>query len=226
MSERHSRSWRIRQKLFREPLRRAISKYSVYNRKRKAARIAAFADAEGCKTVLMVGAVGFRPDWPNEGVIERAVMDGRDVVMGINVTDEDVPYPFMKADARDMPFESNFVDLALSNAIIEHVGDESDQRRFINEHTRVARAWVITTPNRWFPIEAHTSAVLRHYSPKWRAKRHQFTRLLSYREFTQMLPPGTKVDGWPWSTTFTAYYSRMPEADAHRRLDGAAEAGS
>src|SRR5215212_914735 len=94
----------------------------------------------------------------------------------------ETPWPFMIADGRDLPFEDQSTDFILANAVVEHVGDEDDQQRFVLEQTRVARAWAITTPNRWFPIESHTSTVLRHWSPRWRAGRSEFTRLLSKRE--------------------------------------------
>jgi hypothetical protein len=88
--------------------------------------------------------------------------------------------------------------------VIEHVGGEVEQRRFVAEHVRVGRDWVITTPNRWFPVESHTSAVLRHWSPRWRDSRPEFTRLLSLREFRDLLPADARVVGRPWSATFTA----------------------
>jgi hypothetical protein len=94
----------------------------------------------------------------------------------------------------------------LSNAVIEHVGGEVDQRAMVAEHCRVGRAWVITTPNRWFPVESHTSVLFKHWSPVWREQRREFTRLLSRREFTSMLPPGTRVLGHRWSPTFTALH--------------------
>ena len=40
--------------------------------------------------------------------------------------------------------------------MIEHVGGEEEQRRFVAEVLRVGRRAFITTPNRWFPIEVHT----------------------------------------------------------------------
>lgn len=130
--------------------------------------------------------------------------------MGINVVEPPgaLDYPFQIADARAMPFADDYVDCALANAVIEHVGDEADQRRFVAEHTRVARVWVITTPNRWFPVESHTAAVFRHWSPSWRAGRPEFTRLLSLREFRELVPREARISGHWWSPTFTAYHAR------------------
>ncbi|MBC7594697.1 MAG: hypothetical protein H7288_12280 [Kineosporiaceae bacterium] len=108
------------------------------------------------------------------------------------------------ADGRDLPFADGRLDWSIANATIEHAGDEYDQRKFISEQTRAARCWIITTPNHWFPVESHTSAVLRHWMPSWRANRSDFTRLLSLGEFKDMMPAVAQVKGKPWSATFTA----------------------
>ena len=79
----------------------------------------------------------------------------------------------------------------------------------------MARSWVITTPNKWFPVESHTSALFAHWFPSWRARQTAFTRLLSRREFANLLPAGAKVAGHWWSPTFTATYSRSPGRDRH-----------
>lgn len=192
----------------RKLLRPAVVRYSVYNRKKKAKSISAFMAAHQVDTILLVGTTGSVDNVAvNEDVVENAVAIGRTVKMGVNIRPVHSPYPFTMASGLDMPFEDGYVDCSLANAIIEHVGDESEQRRFIAEQTRVARTWVITTPNRWFPVESHTSVLFLHWSPAWRAKRHEFTRLLSKREFQQMLPAGATVAGRWWSPTFVAYYS-------------------
>lgn len=189
-------------------VRRAVVWYSIRNRKSKAAAISHWMDEHDCKTVLFVGALGAESTDPNTAIVEDAIAEGRTVKMGINVYPCDTTYPFMVADGRDMPFEDGYVDFALSNAIIEHVGDEGDQRRFVDEQTRVARCWVITTPNKWFPIESHTSVLFAHWFPSWRKDRDEFTRLLSLREFKALLPGGTLVKGRWWSPTFTAYFDQ------------------
>jgi hypothetical protein len=79
-----------------------------------------------------------------------------DTEMGINIESAKTAYPFMIADARDLPFDEDYVDFALANAVIERVGGQADQERMICEMTRVARCWVITPPNLWFPMESHT----------------------------------------------------------------------
>jgi ubiquinone/menaquinone biosynthesis C-methylase UbiE len=74
---------------------------------------------------------------------------------------------YVRADGRDLPFPADSFDVVHSSAVLEHVGNFSDQRKFIHELVRVARRAVfMTTPNRWFPIEFHTVLPLVHWLPK------------------------------------------------------------
>jgi ubiquinone/menaquinone biosynthesis C-methylase UbiE len=119
--------------------------YSVRNRARKAALIQHFMRAYALETVIFVGVAGESPQ-VNEDVLERAVERAGRVVGAFNVYPAKTPWPFVVADARAMPFRDYAADLVISSAIIEHVGDELDQRLFVAEHRRVGRAWVVTTP--------------------------------------------------------------------------------
>ena len=188
-------------------LRRAITAFSVRNRNRKAASIERFIEQTGSRSLLMCGALG-SGTLANEGTVERRIAQRMDSVMAFDVVDlGPQPWPFVVADACRMPVGDGEYDLAVANAVIEHVGDETDQRRLVDEHVRVARHWVITTPNRWFPVESHTATLFRHWSPRWRADRQEFTRLLSRREFRSLLPENARVVGRPWSATFSAFSS-------------------
>lgn len=74
-------------------------------------------------------------------------------------------YPHIRsvqADGRVLPFEDDSFDIAYSNAVIEHVGNNTEQLRFLCELLRVSRAGFLTTPNRLFPIEVHTRLPLLH----------------------------------------------------------------
>jgi Methyltransferase domain len=198
---------------FKEIVGKAVLAYSLHNRHRKAEAILAFLKEQDARNVLLVGAEGDEhagnAKMSHTGIVENRIAANYEIKMGINVQPAITSYPFMIADARDMPFEDDYVDFALANAIIEHVGDEPEQRRMVKEMTRVARTWVITTPNRWFPVESHTHTIFLHWLPSWRKKHEkEFTRLLSSREFRALLPSGAELSGAPWSPTFTARYAR------------------
>ena len=187
-------------------IRRAVLAFSARSRRHKGRSIVHFIEANGLRTGIFVGCGGGAN--PNERIVEDMVAAHVDVRLALDVfaPPSRTAWPFAIADGRQLPLPDKAIDLVLANAVIEHVGGEADQRRFVEEQTRVARAWVITTPNRWFPIESHTSTVLRHWSPAWRASRPEFTRLLSRSEFVGLLPAHARVVGHPWSPTFTAYH--------------------
>jgi len=97
--------------------------YSVRNRNRKATDIDAWLKCHKVRDVLFVGTMGDEhegnADMVNAGIVEKRIAHNYEVKMGINVEPATTSYPFMIADARDMPFEDDYVDFALANAIIE-----------------------------------------------------------------------------------------------------------
>jgi len=70
---------------------------------------------------------------------------------------------FVRGDALAMPFADRSFDLATSWATIEHVGSRDRQKQFVAEVCRVSKRALITTPNRWFPLEFHTVMPLIHW---------------------------------------------------------------
>lgn len=84
--------------------------------------------------------------------------------------ERDIDFPVKAAlsgDACAFGREIGQFDLVLSSATIEHVGDSGRQRRMIDCCLRVARKFVvITTPNRWYPVELHTALPLLHWLPR------------------------------------------------------------
>ncbi len=110
---------------------------------------------------------------------------------------------FVEYPGGRMPFESNTFEWTFSNAVIEHVGDRDDQLRFINELIRVGRKSFFTTPNKYFPVEAHTNTLFRHWWPsyfyKWCSSRGLVwtpinLRLLSYRDLQSLLEDSNAED--------------------------------
>jgi 2-polyprenyl-3-methyl-5-hydroxy-6-metoxy-1,4-benzoquinol methylase len=113
---------------------------------------------------------------------------------------------FQKADGLQLPFADASFDIVHSSAVLEHVGNDGNQRRFIAELARVARRAVfITTPNRWFPVEFHTVLPLVHWLPK-----STFRRLMSGTRYdffareenlnllggSELAAMGKQVAGW------------------------------
>jgi hypothetical protein len=72
--------------------------------------------------------------------------------------------PVYSYDGKHFPFEDRAFDIVHSNAVIEHVGSREAQRQFLSELRRVARSGMITTPNKYFPIETHTLLPLLHWT--------------------------------------------------------------
>jgi hypothetical protein len=64
---------------------------------------------------------------------------------------------------RPLPFADKSFDLAVSNAVLEHVGSHWDQAAFVRDLSRVAKMVFISVPNRYFPIEHHTAIPLLHF---------------------------------------------------------------
>lgn len=119
-------------------------------------------------------------------------------------------FKFLKADARKLPFKDQEFDFAISNSVIEHVGNLTDQKSFAREIQRCAKTFYVQTPNKWFPIEPHFLSIFIHWLPKsaqikmarrftlwgWIVKPSpeeirsfiENTRLLSEREFRALFP--------------------------------------
>ena len=115
-----------------------------------------------------------------------------------------------------LPFNDGEFDLAVSFAVLEHVGSTARQRRFVAELARIAPAFVAYTPYRYFPVEMHTFLPLVHWLPaRWHRRllrrlgltfwaEEANLHLLSRREARALLPPsgsGTArllwTAGWP-----------------------------
>lgn len=113
---------------------------------------------------------------------------------------------WVQVDGRRLPFGRHEFDLVFSNAVIEHVGEEVDQADFFQESDRVGKNWIITTPNRLFPIESHTQVLFKHMNRNW--KHPSFTRLLSKRDLKQIMPAGSRIIGRWFSPTFICCKSK------------------
>jgi SAM-dependent methyltransferase len=66
------------------------------------------------------------------------------------------------------PFTDRSFDVVHSNAVLEHVGSVERQVAFLGECLRVGRSGMVTTPNRFFPVESHTLLPFLHWLGKER----------------------------------------------------------
>lgn len=65
-----------------------------------------------------------------------------------------------------VPFQDKCFNVVISNAVIEHVGQQNEQIQFVNEMLRVGEKVYFTTPAKEFPVEMHTNFPLIHWLPK------------------------------------------------------------
>jgi hypothetical protein len=109
-------------------------------------------------------------------------------------------------DACATPFEDGAFDLAFSNSVIEHVGDEQNRANMAHEARRLAPRYWVQTPSIWFPIEAHTMMPFWWFYPpvmksffitRWRRVRPERTQMLeettvlTRKELTRLFPDGS-----------------------------------
>lgn len=154
----------------RHPLRRLASQVSLRARR---TMFQTFWDTMRPEPGMRVLDVGVTPDrsLPESNFFEALYPHPQDLT-ATSIEDasflEDL-YPgltFRQTPPGRLPFEDGSFDIAVSFAVLEHVGDREAQRAFIAELTRVAKRVFLTTPDRAFPIEMHTFVPLLHWLPQ------------------------------------------------------------
>lgn len=71
-------------------------------------------------------------------------------------------------EGEKLPFADREFEVAFSNAVIEHIVAEEDRIYFVKELLRVSKSVFLTTPNKFFPVEAHTGVPFLHFcSPRF-----------------------------------------------------------
>lgn len=98
-------------------------------------------------------------------------------------------------------------DILFSSATIEHVGCKENQKKMVENMIELSNKYIIiTTPNRYHPIEFHTKLPLLHYFPKVFHRillkligysyfaQEKNLNLLSYADFNDILKTFTNID--------------------------------
>jgi len=116
-----------------------------------------------------------------------------------NLTPVRKRYPareFVEYLGGDFPFSDKQFGCVHSNSVIEHVGDEKAQLKFVNEMLRVGNTVFFTTSNKYFPVEAHTNVLFLHWNDSlffwwrrkfWRKKNKYDPYLFSYWRLRKLL---------------------------------------
>jgi len=131
----------------------------------------------------------------------------------------------IEGDACDVAqFGDGSFDIAFSNSVIEHVGDESRQAGFAAEARRLGRSYWIQTPAIWFPIEAHTGVPFWFFYPEplrqriiegWRKKLPAWTEMV---EGTRVLSRGTMEELFPDAEIFVERLGGIPKSYSAYRV--------
>lgn len=76
-------------------------------------------------------------------------------------------FTLVEGDACNLPqFADNQFDIAFSNSVIEHVGNDEKREQFAREARRLAPRYWVQTPSIHFPIEAHNHMPFWWYYPE------------------------------------------------------------
>lgn len=110
---------------------------------------------------------------PSENWLEKQYgAHAKIIAVGLdNLIDFKKKYPdvlCVQADGCALPFKNRGVDVAFSNAVLEHI-PQQQQIKFIEEISRIAsKKAILTVPDHLSPIEIHSKIFFLHWLPNWR----------------------------------------------------------
>lgn len=135
-----------------------------YFRTRRLRRFARTFGVCASTTVLDLGGDEYYWHWLSPcPTVTVANLEGRDLRRDA--------MPWVQADGRLLPFEDGTFDVVYCNSVIEHLPDETSRAAMAREIARVGRGYCVQTPNRWFPVEAHTLTPGFHFLPtSWQVR--------------------------------------------------------
>ena len=192
------------------PLRMLASRVSYHTRRKIFLRFLEIMKP-GCDSLIL--DVGVTPDrkLPESNFFE-ALYPYKNRIVATSIEDAaflENEYPgltFIQATGYSLPFADDQFDCVFCSAVLEHVGDQRQQKLFVGELIRVARSFFLVTPNRQYPMEFHTFLPFIHWLPR---KYHQAIleklgmpfwsstknlNLLTPRSLTALFPAGIKVN--------------------------------
>lgn len=156
-------------------MRGLAGRLSRTSRERRLRALAGALRAGPQTTILDVGAddvpLAGPGSWPGSNPLERT-WPWPERVTALGLGDGSAfrtAFPrctWVQGDALHLPFPDRAFDIAVANAVIEHVGDRAAQARLVGELCRVADIAVVMTPSRLFPIEVHTLLPFVHWLPQ------------------------------------------------------------
>ena len=119
------------------------------------------------KPVRIIDVGGTEVFWEIMGFAGEESVD----ITLLNLSEEKTRYSNIKSvagDARNLhQFKTNEFTIGFSNSVIEHVGTYVDQKQMANELIRVAKQYLLQTPNFYFPVEPHFLCPFFQFFPMW-----------------------------------------------------------
>jgi ubiquinone/menaquinone biosynthesis C-methylase UbiE len=144
---------------------------ATYQRRRMFARFLSKLRPASTESILDVGATSDDTYESSNYLVAWYAYKDRVTALGIDdASFLEQKFPgtrFVRGNGLNLPFDDQTFDYVHSSAVIEHVGNAVNQKKMIAECARVCRVgFFLTTPNRWFPIEFHTTLPLLHWLPR------------------------------------------------------------
>jgi hypothetical protein len=143
----------------------------------------------------------------------------------LNLTAVETRHPTIVSvagDASAMPqFDDNEFDIVFSNSVIEHLGSPEKQQQMANEVRRLARKYLVQTPNYYFPIEPHFLFPGFHFLPVasriWLLRHHSLGSYPRVEDYQQAYALVSEIR----LVTETELRAMFPDATIlHERLYG------
>jgi methyltransferase family protein len=156
----------------RAPLRSLVDAIQARSRRRKLERFLEVLRPDPSSRLLEVG-VGDTERLPSTNfMVRRYPYPDRITALGVGplrgFKERHPAIRTVRFDGRAFPFRDRAFDLVHSNAVIEHVGSTEAQESFLAELARISRSGMVSTPNKYFPLETHSLVPLLHWLRKER----------------------------------------------------------